>query len=78
VELLSPSDSTYVGGSFYPPTPVRKVTGTVYDYLGTQTEKGTWKIYAYEACDVVNNCLYDTSPTDIMTLFGRTTFQVTK
>jgi hypothetical protein len=78
VSLQSPSGDTYVGNSYSLPSPTRKATATVYDYLGDQTERGTWTIYEYEVCDIAYNCIYDSTPADIMTLFGTTTIQVTK
>ena len=55
-----------------------------YDYLcsiftgdcsGVPT--GTWTITGYGACDVAGNCLYDYNTSDVMALFGTTTFSVT-
>jgi hypothetical protein len=78
VELRSPSGNKYVDYTHYLPAPIRKSTDTVYDYLGDQKEKGTWSIYEVGVCDIVYNCGYVDTPTDIMTLFGRDTIRVTK
>jgi hypothetical protein len=59
------------------PFPLPSGTGTAYSTLFAGQPTGTWTISFYALCDVAGNCFSDTSPADVQTLFGTTTFQVT-
>jgi hypothetical protein len=62
------------------PAPYVKTAETVISYAPFYPGQpaGTWSITGYEICDIAQNCLTDTSATDIQNLFGTTTFTVTK
>lgn len=89
VDVCPPSGSTgayCVGYDTYPAAPIHNKTAVSnYNWLCdstgddcSKTPTGTWTIYSYEACDIVDNCTYDSNQADIQALFGQTTFQVSK
>jgi hypothetical protein len=59
------------------PFPTLNGTLTSYAPVFPGQPTGTWTISAYQLCDVVDNCLTDTNPADIQSLFGTTSFTVT-
>ena len=67
----------------YTTSPFRNGKNTNYDWVcgGTghcnTTPTGHWTIYSFGTCDVAGNCVYDSDTTDILNLFGTTTFKVT-
>ena len=73
---IEDSNGTIDGEYTYPPSPVMKGAVLVKnDFFGAPSP-GVWTIYAYQVCDVPNNCLLDDSPADIKALFGTNSFTV--
>jgi len=58
--------------------PVKAGEVTAYESFSTSSPIGTYTINSFYVCDYAGNCLAGTSPSDIETAFGATSFQVTQ
>jgi hypothetical protein len=60
-----------------PELSVMALSATPLDAFGP-IQTGLWSIMGFGGCDLAENCTYDFNASDVQTLFGTTTFKVTK
>jgi hypothetical protein len=76
VLITAPDSSVNIAYGNYPPSPVPSGKVIAYNYLGSNPKKGLWTIAAVGVSDVTGNSIYISGATNIMDLFGTTTFRV--
>jgi hypothetical protein len=74
IDVADPHGNEYSCGYDIPPSPRSGAVDTGTSIAGGPA--GTWTILDYDVCDVASNCVYDSNPSDIQSLFGTTTFRV--
>jgi hypothetical protein len=74
IDVADPHGNEYSCGYDIPSSPRSGAVDTGTSIAGGPA--GAWTIFDYDVCDVAGNCVYDSNPSDIESLFGTTTFKV--